>query len=327
MLRNDAFPPALSALMASQGGVFTAAQARQHGLTDDDVQRMRRGQQACLRTLRRGVYALRAEYEGATPAEQHAMKVAALYHRIGDDAVLSHDSAAVELGLELLDPDMKVLHVTRETAVGARLEAGVHHYVAELPEEDVVRRQGALDHTALARTAIDVARRTDRLECAVAACDSALRKGAAREELRAVLARMRSWPGARFVATAIEAADGRAANPGESWSRVVLIQQGLEPDDLQVEIWDADGLVGVVDFRWRGVVGEFDGRLKYGIGVGTDPEQAARIVFAEKRREDRLRVDNEVVRWGYADLLRPAALAQRVRAAQARAVARGLRPA
>lgn len=327
MLRNDAFPPALSALMATQGGVFTAAQAREHGLTDDDVQRMRRGPQASLSTLRRGVYALRAVYAEASPQQQHAMNVAALHHRLGRGAVLSHDSAAVELGLELLDPDLSVLHVTRETAVGARLEAGVHHYVADLPEEDVVRRQGALDHTALARTAIDVARKTNRLECAVAACDSALRMGAAREELHAVLARMRNWPGARFVATAIEAADGRAANPGESWSRVVLIQQGLAPDDLQVEMWDADGLVGVVDFRWRGVVGEFDGRLKYGIGVDTDPEQAARIVFAEKQREDRLRVDNEVVRWGYGDLLRPAALAQRVRAAHARAVARGVRPA
>jgi hypothetical protein len=123
-------------------------------------------------------------------------------------------------------------------------------------------------------------------------------------------------------------ADGRADNPGESFSRVVLVQLGLAPDDLQVPVYDEEGLVGFADFGWQGVLGEFDGKGKYGVGdPSADPDRAVRKVWQEKRREDRLRVGHEVVRWGMAELYQPQRLRGRVLAAMARAVARGLRPA
>ncbi|HEX7189602.1 MAG TPA: hypothetical protein VF423_15385, partial [Actinomycetes bacterium] len=109
---------------------------------------------------------------------------------------------------------------------------------------------------------------------------------------------------------------------GESWSRVVLIEEGVPPRALQVPVFDEDGLVGYADFGWDGVLGEFDGKGKYGIGVGSDPAEAGRIVWREKRREDRFRVAHEVVRWGFGDLHRPSKLAGRVRAALARAAQR-----
>lgn len=320
----DGLPPTLAGLVASQGGVFTAAQAREHGLSTAELQRMRCGPRRILTTLRRGVYTYRESFESAAPGEQHRLKVAALAFRLTGHVVLSHQTAAQEHGLELLEPDLSLLHVTREESQ-PRLEAGVHHHAAELPDSHVVRRPDALDLTSLARTAVDVARDTGRLECAVAAFDSALRMGVPAEELRAVFLKCRSWPGARFVSHALALADGRAANPGESWSRVVLIRQGLPPDDLQVTVSDAQGFIGYADFGWHGVLGEFDGKVKYGIGVETDPQEAARIVWREKQREDRLRAEHEVVRWGFADLHRPTVLATRVRAALGRAVARGLR--
>jgi len=72
------------------------------------------------------------------------------------------------------------------------------------------------------------------------------------------------------------------------------------------------------DFGWkeRGVLGEFDGRIKY-----TGPQdEVARAVMAEKDREARLREAGwVVVRWGWEDLRDPAALRRRIEAAFAQA--------
>lgn len=313
--------PELLALAATQRGVFTGAQARAAGHPQSDIQRLRRHKH--LVSVRRGVYALREVYGGAEPPEKHRIDVAALSLVLTAPAVLSHQTAAVELGLELLQPDLRLLHVTRAEAAGSREEAGVKHHCAEIPEDHVVRRDGELDVTAIARTAVDVARETDRFECAVAAFDSALRMGVPAEELESTMKRCRSWPGARLASGALPIADGRAANPGESWSRVILIQHGLAPTDLQVPVHDERGLIGNADFGWEDVLGELDGKGKYGIGVDTDPEEAGRILWREKIREDRLRRQGyEIARWTFAEHYRPGVIAARVRAAQERAAAR-----
>lgn len=313
--------PALLALMASQGGVFSGAQALAHGHNRSDLQRLRTRPPRVLMSLRRGAYAWRESYESASPDARHRLQVAALALCVEGAAVVSHHSAAVLLDLPLLDPNLDVIHLTRQPPSRPRLEAGVRHHVAELPQDMVIAQASGLPVTSLARTAVDVARETHRLECAVAVFDSALRNGVTRAELEAVFETCRSWPGARHVARAIGLADGRADNPGESWSRVILIQEGLAPDDLQVPVYDDDGFVGYGDFGWKGVVGEFDGKGKYGLSptATPDPESVRRILWKEKRREDRLRVRNEVVRWGVAELHQPAVLAGRVRAAQERA--------
>ena len=317
MARHHFLAPALVALSATQRGVFTAAQARNAGHTQSDLQRQRRNKH--LVSIRRGVYALRADYAGTTPTEQHRMQVAALSLVLTSPAVLSHETAAAELGMELLEPDPSLLHVTRGGAAGTRVEAGVKHHAAELPTGHLVPGATGIDLTTMARTAADVARETDRFECALAAFDSALRAGTPKQELLDVMMRCRSWPGARIACAALDMADGRAANPGESWSRAVLIQHDVAPTSLQVPVHDADGLIGYADFGWDGVLGELDGRGKYAIGVDSDPQEAGRIVWREKRREDRLRSQGyQVVRWTYADHHRPQVIAARVRSALAR---------
>jgi hypothetical protein len=309
------------AQMASQGGVFTCAQARAVGHTESQIQQLRRDR--VLVSVRRGVYAWAEAYAGLAASDRHRCHISAVALTMASRTVFSHESAAVLHGMATLDPDLTMVHVTRDMTSGARREAGVDHHVAELPNEHVTRTHSELEVTSPARTAVDVARATERLECAVAAFDSALRLGVTRPELSQVMHRCRSWPGARFVATALSLADGRAANPGESWSRVVLTRQGVPPQDLQVAVYDDEGLIGYADFGWPGVLGEFDGRLKYGIGAEDDPSVAASTLWTEKRREDRLRVGHEVVRWTVADLYDPVRLAARVRAAQGRARERG----
>jgi hypothetical protein len=314
--------PRLVALCERQGGVFTAGQARELGVGPDEVQSLRK--RRLLVSVRRGVYAFRAVYEGLDPIERTRVDVAGLGLVLVEPAVFSHATAAVLQDLELLDPDLRRLHVTRADLAGSREEAGVHHHAAALPDHHVRRVSGRTVTTA-ARTVLDVAREVGRLEQAVAAADSALRVGVPRAELQEVLDLCRTWPGARLASRAVPLGDGRAANPGESWSRVLLVTHGLPPTHLQLPLYDADGHVGTVDFAWSdaGVVGEFDGRLKYRVAPGAEPEEAGRVVFLEKQREDRIReLGYEVVRWVYADLFVPERLVARVGAALARGVRR-----
>jgi hypothetical protein len=319
-------PAGLVAQMEAQGGVFTTAQAATYGCDLQQLQRLRTRPPRPLVSVRRGVYAWREAYEAAKPLDRHRTDMAAAALSLSGRAVFTHESAAVALELDMLDPALDRVHVTGEDPFRPHLEAGIHHHVADLPKDHLAGVFHGIELSGRARTAVDIARDTDRLEVAVAAFDSALRMGVPRDELRRVFASCRSWPGARLVAQAIDLADGRAANPGESFSRVVLVRLGLAPDDLQVEVHDEEGLVGYADFGWRGVLGEFDGMGKYGLyDVEPDPRKAAHRVVLEKIREDRLRVGHEVVRWGPAELHRPAILGGRVRAAMARAVARGLR--
>lgn len=229
----SSFPlhPGLKARAADQRGVFTAAQAYVFGHTEKEIQRLRAGKY--LVSVRRGVYAEADRWDGADPSQRLTLLIAALAQALTAPAVLSHQSAAAELGLDLLEPDNSVLHVTRPERSGTRLEAGVDHHVAELRDDDTVLvSAGVMPVTSMARTSMDVARDTHRFECAVTAFDSGLRAGVDAQLLRAELDRARSWPGARLASGALPMADGRAENPGESWSRVVLVGLGLAPLDL-----------------------------------------------------------------------------------------------
>jgi hypothetical protein len=318
--------PRLAADAATQRGVFTGDQARRAGYTDSEIQRLRRlkRQPAQWTSIRRGVYVVKKWYDALPSLEQHQVGLVALSLVLEEPAVHSHVSAAVELGLELLDPDLSEQHVTRAELKGSRHESGVHHHAADLPKSDVLRRPGEPTVTTHARTAVDVARESDRLEQGVAACDSALRGGVTTTELTDVLLRCRNWPGARLASRAVHLADGRSANPGESWSRVILVTHGHAPTDLQRAFYDARGLIGYVDYFWEEeqVVGEFDGKLKYGVAPGATPEEASRAIIAEKRREDRLRaLGLDFVRWGFGELYTPQLFVAKVAVARRRGAA------
>ncbi|WP_204331757.1 hypothetical protein [Geodermatophilus sabuli] len=78
----------------------------------------------------------------------------------------------------------------------------------------------------------------------------------------------------------------------------------MPPSTLQLPVWSADGaLLGRADSGWQEqrVIGEFDGRAKYGRPLR--PGQPGDVVFAEKRREDAFREQGwGVVRWTWGDL-------------------------
>jgi hypothetical protein len=111
-------------------------------------------------------------------------------------------------------------------------------------------------------------------------------------------------------------ADARSESVGESRSRVAIARAELPPPTLQWEVRDGDGrLIGRVDFGWpeQRVIGEFDGKMKYG-RQSTGDVTEGETVYREKRREDELRAQRlAVVRWGWEDLEGFETVARRLR--------------
>lgn len=173
----------------------------------------------------------------------------------------------------------------------------------DLPGEDIVLLDG-IAATSLARTVADLAR-TLPLDQATAAGDVALRHGLRRPDLQEVVQRCRRWPGAARARLVLELLDARSESVRESVSRVRMHETGLPAPELQYEVRDDDGtLVGRTDFAWErlGVLGEFDGRVKYGrlLAPGQD---AADAVYREKLREDAMRDRGwRMVGWTWPDL-------------------------
>ena len=101
-------------------------------------------------------------------------------------------------------------------------------------------------------------------------------------------------------------ADPRSESVGESRSRVAIARAGLPVPRPQLDVVSADGVVvGRCDFGWEelGVVGEFDGKVKYGRALLRPDQDPGDVVFEEKLREDALRdTGREVVRWVWAEL-------------------------
>jgi hypothetical protein len=157
--------------------------------------------------------------------------------------------------------------------------------------DDELTVVGGIEVTDVARTCLDLARSLP-FEAAVVALDAALNERLVdREVLQQRLMNIVGTRGSRHAARVIAFADARSESVGESRSRVALQRLGLMPSTLQLDVRAGDGqLIGRADFAWEAerVVGEFDGRIKYGrlLRPGQDPGD---VVFEEKRREDAVR--------------------------------------
>lgn len=285
--------------------------AVQDGWSDDELGRLVRSGE--LSRLRRGAYV-----NGVLPtdaAASHRLLVRATVAGLRRPAVVSHQSAAVLLGLPLWDVPLDRVHVTRRPRAWNDTSPVLCCHVARLREDEVVEVDG-MQVTGPVRTALDLARSLPH-EAAVVALDAALRLDLlSKEDLRTRLFDIAGAPGSRSATRAVLFADGRSESVGESRSRVVLQRWKLAPSALQFEVRTAaGGMIGRTDFAWEEhrLVGEFDGRIKYGrlLRPGQDAGDA---VFREKEREDAIRDEGwGVVRWTWADLHRPDRFAAKVR--------------
>jgi hypothetical protein len=303
-------------------GLLLRRDAVTSGVSDGELGRLTRAGE--LHRLRRGAY-----LDAVLPATQtgrHRLLIRATLAGLRRPAVVSHQSAAVLHGLPLWNVPLDRVHITRRPRAWSDTSAVLSCHVARLRDDEVMDVDG-VPVTGPVRTALDLARSLPH-EAAVVALDAALHAGVLSHGLlRARLLDIVGTPGSRSAARAVAAADGRSGSVGESRSRVMLHRWKLPPSALQFEIRSETGLlVARTDFAWEAdrLVGEFDGRIKYGrlLRPGQAPGDA---VFEEKLREDAIRDEGwNVVRWGWTDLRRPDRLAARVRRARERAAA--LRP-
>ena len=298
-------------IAGQSGKVFTRADALAAGLTDRQLGgRIRRGE---LHVLRPGVYV-----EGDEDVDLVMLATAAL-SKLGSDAVISHQTAALIHGLALLGPRLAAVDATRPAAQDRTPDGypSLRSLRAGLPADHVVE-VGGLRVTSPARTVFDVAR-TSSFRSGVVTADSALHAGLVTTgSVLAVADDCRRWPGKRRAVEAVEFGDPLCESVTESVSRVLIRDGGLPIPRTQVVLGDDDGVIGRVDFFWEeGVVGEADGRIKY---AGDDLHP----LWAEKLRQERL--ENAgfiVVRWTWSELFNdPDRVVRRIRRALERAAAR-----
>lgn len=316
MDRKNSRAASLGALPS--GSILTPRTVAALGLDAQDLSAAHRAGR--LTRLRRGTY---AQAEGLDPAQQHRIRVRAAAEVIDSSSVVSHVSAAIWHGLDvpwaMVDD---VVHVTRGSR-GGSIRPRLATHTGGVPDDQWTLVEG-LKVTTVARTVVDLAR-TAEVRHAVALADHALRHRGGdilRAEMEAVLVGSVRRRGVRQAHWVVGFADPRAESGGESVSRVVLESLGLPTPVLQLEVRSAQGeFIGRSDFGWPAhrTLGEFDGRLKYAGREVPNGEDPGKVVFREKRREDRLRAAGwEVVRWVWDDLNQPDLLAASLREAFSR---------
>ena len=289
----------LRAVAESGGGVLDLADLARVGLSPSDVGRLIRD--GVLERVHRGSY--RLPDAGEHPVQRFHAAVWSLRRREGS-RVLACPAALSVLGLPLLghEHDLHVACEPRNVPSARSLMTGV----ALPPTDQLVIADGSLVCGA-ARAALDTAR-FESVEAGVIAADAALRRGLITQaELDAALDTMGGLHGVGRARLCCELAHPKSESPGESWSAVVMHQHRMPRPERQESFTDARGLVGRADFWWpeQLVVGEFDGKVKYGRTnpSGRPPED---VLWDEKVREDRLRaIGLHVVRWTTADLYHP----------------------
>lgn len=264
--------------------------------------------------VRRGIYVSADSWGEASSASRYLMRVQAVLSTRIRRPVLGYWSAAAVWGYPRVDAWPADVHLIVPPQVGAHSKYGIRFHREGLSASDLTEVNGVL-LTTPARTLVDLAR-TESFRDAVVAMDAALnprrsdtRGRVSRRQLELELAMSRR--GTARAARAAEFGDGRAANPGETLSRVVMLESGVAAPRLQTEHPNPDGGSYFTDFEWpeHRVIGEFDGRGKYLKDEFLGGRSPGEVVYEEKRREDHLRAEgNRVVRWGWRELHEPGRL-------------------
>ena len=261
--------------------------------------------------VHRGAYVRSDEWNALDSAQRYRRRVIAAARASRSRPVLSHQSAAAFWGIPTIGDPMRLVHVLTTPMAGTRTENGFRRHAAEIASEDVIEQDG-VRVTSFARTLIDLARDTP-FASAVVSLDWSLRPARKDLEPRIKIDQLQEFfeaqPGERFrrrVHRALEFASPLSGSPGESFSRATMHELGFPAPVLQFDVRDGRGLIGTCDFAWpeRGLLGEFDGRVKYTRGMARPGENVEDIVMREKIREDRMRATGRgMTRWLWSEVL------------------------
>lgn len=274
--------------LAENQGFFTRAQARDLGYGDRLVTQLIRGR--VWHRIRRGYYTYADIWASLTLEARHLARAHAVLDSLGSCVALSGVSGLLEHGVATWGMALERVQVTRLDGGAGRTEGDVVHHSGACRDQDVIELDGRLVLTAQ-RCAVEAGSRSSP-EAALVSFDSLLNLGhCTHDDLISQFRSMSYWPFTRSMTIVVLMADGRAESPGESRGRWLFRITGLPAPILQYEVVDAHGrIVGRCDWGWPelGLLGEFDGKIKYGrlVRAGQEPGD---VVFEEKRREDLLR--------------------------------------
>lgn len=286
--------------------------------------------------LRRGVYVSSSIWSNADADARYLMRIHAAVLSRHSRPVVSHLSAARVWGLPILGQWPDEVHLQGGSGQTRTSKTWIVWHHDPLPDTDVTEVDGVLVTTRL-RTLVDLAR-SQPFRSAVISLDAGLQEhfvlpgglvspAVRREEVMDRVLQLGSVRGSRRARQAVGFADHRSGSAGESLSRSGILLAGMPMPELQVVYPHAFG-EDRVDFRWKRrfhlkrmpLLGEFDGEVKYTRDTFMGGRSIDEIVWAEKKREDRLRAPGRsMARWLWADALHP----QRLRALLLNA---GLRP-
>ncbi|MGD8199574.1 hypothetical protein ACQE98_02805 [Ornithinimicrobium sp. W1679] len=250
-----------------------------------------------LTRVARGAFVDTGLLAAADDTGRHVLRATAVARTWPKDVLVSHTSAALMHGLPLTVRPDRVHSCRRSTGQHRRTRASTIHGGYRDARSSTIRGVEVLEPRFVV---LGVAELHGRDE-AVVVGDAALHRGDVDlAGLKAAADARRHHPAHGTFTSAVRVMDPAAESPGESRSRLLLLNLGYDPRS-QVVIRDPAGhVIARVYFLLRGtrVVVEFDGLSKYA---------SAEELAAEKRRELRLRAAGyTVVRLLWSDLDRPA---------------------
>jgi len=303
----------LMAICAAHGSFFRH-EALDLGYDDRDLRAAIRA--GVLTRIRHGAYTSTAQWSRASEHERHRLLCRTIMRSMKGRVALAGVSSLVERGVSTWGIDLSKVHVIRLDDGAGRIEGDVIHHEGRVVDDDIEEVNGLLVVRS-SRGLVEAAGRYG-VKPGLVCADSALHQGVVtHDEFAATYARMQGSPRTRPVQLVLRLADGRAESPGETIARYLCWTQGLPMPELQFKVYDENGtLVAITDFAWHqlGVLGEFDGRIKYGrlLKEGQDPGEA---VFQEKTREDQVRELTRLpmVRFIWDHFRNAASMAARVR--------------
>lgn len=259
--------------------------------------------------LRRGIFVETAHWNSLYPSEKHLLRMQAL--AAVSDYVFTHESAALAHGMPVLSVP-NAIHLYSSPGGRGQIAGAQKHFFKSRPATSQV---AGLTVTTAARTVVDCAK-TLRLSEALCIADGALfRHLVAPAELQSALVEA-SGRGVRTCRRVAELMSAQAESPGETLTRLALIQSGIE---FTEQYWIyGDHPLYRADFTVDGymLIIEFDRDIKF-----RDNSQQA--VLAERKRERALQNAGwAVVRLEWKDVQNPERVAALVRAGMQRAQCR-----
>lgn len=307
--------PPDATLMDLHGQVTLRKELIDAGYTDNQIRlRVHRGE---LHRIRRGAYCRGDLWRSLDAAGRHRLLCRAVLRTAHPLTVLTHSSAAIELGFPVWGIDLDVVHTTRTDGKSGRRERDWIQHRGKLPDSQVSTIDG-VRVSVPTRCAIEMTT-IATVEPALATINAILHAEAASMEGLNELARdVRYWPQSLTTDLVLRLARHEMESVAETRTDYLCYMNHLPRPEPQVTILDEGGReFARVDFAWEeyGVFLEFDGRIKYE-RFRREGETLEQFLMREKRREERIcAVTGWVcIRITWADLQSPVATAARIRA-------------